>query len=220
MSSLVSGVGKIFTSIGSGVARLTSAFKGVGAVAGTAGAATGTASSGLGSLFGGGGGGGGILSNIFSGVSSLFGGSTIGTTAGDFAGPWGQSLAGAATAATSATGAFPVAGAAGAGGLKGLGSGLLDFAKSEGGAGLIAGLGAGIGKYQELQSIEDMQATNLAYLQKQEDDRRSSYDVGSSALVGYNEEPKPKRQSTARIKIPQVATYDPNDGMIKMTATA
>jgi hypothetical protein len=218
MSSLVSGVGKIFTSVGSGWAKLTTAFKGIGAVAGTAGAATGTASSGLGSLFGGG--GGGVLSNIFSGVSNLFGGSTIGTTAGNFAGPWGQSLGTAATAATSATGAFPTAPTVGLG-VGGGSSGLLgDFLGSQGGAGLIAGLGEGIGKYQELQSIEDMQATNLAYLQKQEDDRRGSYDVDPSALVAYNEEPRPKRQSTARIKIPQVATYDPNDGMIKMTATA
>ena len=88
MSGLVSGVTKIFSSIGTGVAKLGSAVRAVGASLFTAGAATGTgvasaASGGFGGLLG----GGGVLGNMLGGaVKQAVSGGLIGGIIGGVTG--------------------------------------------------------------------------------------------------------------------------------------
>jgi hypothetical protein len=217
MSSLVSGVGKIFTSIGSGVAKLIPAVKAIGASVFTAGAATGSSSGALGGMFG----GQGILGSMFNGVSSLFGGSTIGTTTGNFSGPWGLNLADAATAATSASGVFPKAPTVGlgVGGGGGESSGLIgQLLGSQAAMGAFAGLGSGIENYNQLQSIEDMQEKQLAHLNAAQQKVTDSYEVASSSLITGNDKPR-QRTSTPRIKMPTVVKYNDTTGMLE-TVTA
>jgi hypothetical protein len=118
MSGLVSGITKVFTSLGTGAAALGNAVRGVGASLFTASAATGSsmASGGLSSLFGG---GSSILGNMLSGalktglVGGLVGAGTSALTGGDWkkgavigglGGAAAGGLAGAFTSAGSATG--------------------------------------------------------------------------------------------------------------------
>jgi hypothetical protein len=152
MSSLISGVGKIFTSLGGSgvVATLGSAVRGVGSALFTTGAATGTALGGgaMSGLFGG---GGGVLSNMINGATRILGGGiggVPGMAAGAVgslgAGPWGASLG--ATGATSAASAAGL-GAAGPWGTslanQVLGNGLFPAATPTGFAASGASAGSG-----------------------------------------------------------------------------
>ena len=112
MSGVVSAITKVFSSLGTGVAQLGSAVRGVGASLFTTGAATG--SSIASAMSGGGGilssifGSGGVLGNMLSGAASIMGLGPPGGTGVDL-------MTTAATGATGATGASAATGATGYG---------------------------------------------------------------------------------------------------------
>jgi hypothetical protein len=209
MSSLVSGITKVFSSLGSGLATgaatLGSAIRGIGASFFTAGAATGqSAASGTGifsKLFG----GGSTLGNIFSGVSSVLGGGpgaaipalAAGGAAGAAAIPAvaGTAATGLGTAmnagagpwgplglAESATGFAP----AGVSASTGFGK-VADFFGSTAGTNLLTaagGIGESISEYQKIKSQEDMNQANIDYLNERQAKITEGYTVPNSALAG------------------------------------
>ena len=237
MSSLVSGIAKVFAGVGTGVAAtLGSAVRGVGATLFTSGAATGTAAGGLSSLFG----GSGILGNLFKGVGSVLASGPAGVlttaaaaapaaataAAGGAAAPaagfWaslGEGLTGAATA----TGATPALAATTGGATGGFGKAIGSFLGSQAGAGAIAGLGAGVGGYLQSQALQETAQADRDAIREREKRITQGYDVPESSLVGggsisadQGQRPTPTNKY-ARPKKPtrEVWTYNPENGRIE-----
>jgi hypothetical protein len=186
MSGIVSGLGKIFTSVASRLSTaLGSAVTGVGATVATAGAATGGGlfSGGISSIVGGLGTGTGVLGNILNGVvnvatKGLGGLVETGMSAGrGLMSAFSPAVDAAAStagiggmaqgAAEAAPGFFDKAG---------------DFLTSEAGAGLIGGLGKGWAEYEKAQMEQEESQKDRDYLLAKEMRIRDSYNVPGSAL--------------------------------------
>jgi hypothetical protein len=233
MSSLVSGIAKVFTSVGSGLAAtLGSAVRGVGATLFTGSAATGTsaAGGGLANLFN----GGGILSNIFRGAGNVLSRGPLGalTTAAAAApaagvaaaapaagGGFFSQLMGGLTDAATATGAAPAAAAtapAGGGFARGLGS----FLGSEGGAGLMKGIGGAFAEKYKADTLMERDEAERKFLRDREETITNSYEVDASAMPGGVSAPVStatgRRQKKKQNR--QVWKYDASSGQIVATA--
>jgi hypothetical protein len=227
MSSLVSGIAKVFASVGTGVAAtLGSAVRGVGATLFTGMAATGTAASGVGSLFG----QGTMLGNLMNGVGSVLGAGPAGIATAAAAAPAAAGTAAAAPAAsgfswanllgtgTAATSATTEAGKEVAQG--GLGSWL----GSQGFAGAVMGAGAGIGAYMQSQSEEKIAADQAKALREKERRITEGYDVPQESLAGggvaWAGDPVTRPTPTDKYRVNtrpkrEIWTYDPSDGHVK-----
>lgn len=220
MSSLVSGITKVFSSIGTGAAALGSAVRGVGASLFTAGAATGASVASQAAT-----GGTGILAKIFGS------GSTLGNMLSGAANIMASGPAGAVTAAMAAP-AAAVTGATGLGanvasaaeplvnaatptglvptGISGAVKGFGNFLSTEGGAGLLAGLGAGIGSYQESKTYEDQKNADRQYLIDKDRRVTEGYNVPMSALAGGT--------PSLMVKPKTAWKYNPQSGQIETVA--
>ncbi|GAA4108919.1 hypothetical protein ACFFTN_01500 [Aminobacter aganoensis] len=172
MSGVVSSIGKAFTSVVSGVAKVGKAVLGVGASVFTGGAAAGAG--GLGSIAS----GGGVLGNILSGASKI---------AGNLFGPPG--MAQAAGGLFSSAGLAPAATATGLSPLGKAGGGLLDFLKSETGAGLISGIGGGLMEKAKLDAYSEEQEKDRGFLRAKEQRITDSYNVPDAAFAGNTTPP-------------------------------
>jgi len=176
MSSVISGVGKVFSAVGSTAAKVTSSVAGVGATVFTAGAANGT--------------------SMFRG-----GFNTIVNSAGN--GAVRNVLTGAAKQAGQGGALSQVASGAGGGGLMGGLGGLLEN-PIVGGA--IGGFGEGLARKQEIDAIADEKQRDRDFLQGQRDQIRDSYNVDPSAYqprhVAAHYQPEPEFDpATGRIKV-------------------
>lgn len=173
MSGIVSGIGKAFTSVVSGVAKVGKAILGVGASVFTGGAASGAG--GIGSIAS----GGGVLGNIFSGAAKM---------AGNLFAPPG--MAQAAGGLFSSAGLAPAATATGLSPLGKAGGGLFDFLKSETGAGLISGIGSGLMEKAKMDFQADETQKDRQFLYDKENRLRRSYDVPDTAFAGNSAAPE------------------------------
>lgn len=155
MSSVVSGITKVFSSIGTGLATLGTAVKGVGASFFSAGGSS------AGSLFSSAAGSTSTLGNIFSGVKNIMSIGPLGAI-GDALGATAGALAGGAGATTGA----------GTGFLSGLGSA---FSNPQVVAGVFQGAGVGIGKYLEMEAYENMQQENIEAAERAQAVKTANY---------------------------------------------
>lgn len=184
MSGVVSGIGRVFTSVASGISTaLGSAVTGVGATVATAGAATGGGlfSGGISSIVGGLAGGGGILGNILGGVVNVATRGIVGLGETVMGGVQGVSSAlGGTGAATRLAGGMAPAAAAAA--EPSFWSKAGDFLTSEAGVGLIGGLGKGWMEYEKMEAESKDRQKDRDYLLAKEMRIRDSYNVPGSAL--------------------------------------
>jgi hypothetical protein len=218
MSGAASGITKVFSSFGSGIARLGTAVKGVGASLFTGAAASGQSISGggLGSILG-----GGTLGKIFGGATRVLGG-----PAGQLAGAVGTAL----PAATRGFGSYAPAlvdgmttGATTVTQSGGLFKGIGDFLGSEAGIGLVGGLVGGAGDGMQQQAILDARAEESAMARQAEEAKeqrlRDSYSVPADALPGGTEafrDPTVRPKPAVAYARGKRAEYDPISGRIKM----
>lgn len=213
MSGLVSGLTKVFTSVGSGIAKVGKAVLGVGASLFTGGAAPGGLGGVLNGLTG-----GGVLGNMLTGaikqagIGALIGGAIGAVSGAGFGkGALYGALGGAATGALSGSGLFSAAGltpadtptgvtptgsSAGSGAAAAAatapvtaaapsaGKGLFSFLNSETGGSLIAGLGEGLMGYAQGKMEEKQREEDRQFLLDKEERLRRSYDVPVEALPG------------------------------------
>ncbi|WP_395451206.1 hypothetical protein ACHMW7_16270 [Aminobacter sp. UC22_36] len=179
MSGVVSGIGKVFSSVVSGVAKVGKAVLGVGASVFTGGAASGAG--GIGSIAS----GGGVLGNILSGASKI---------AGNLFAPPG--MAQAAGGLFSSAGLAPAATATGLSPLGKAGGGLFDFLKSETGAGLISGIGGGLMKKAEMDAYSEEQQKDRDFLRAKDQRVTDSYNLPDNAFAA-NTTPPPAPAAAA-----------------------
>ncbi|TPN11734.1 hypothetical protein [Mesorhizobium sp. B2-1-2] len=177
MSGAVSAIGKVFSSVASGVSTaIGSAVSGVGAIVGTA------ASAGA-SLFGGGGGSlisslsgnGGILGSLLNGAVNV-----VTQGVGGIVDAGSQLLGGASSLGGGmATGAVAAGGAATAPSFL---SKAGNFLTSQQGAGLIGGLGKGLMEYEKMEQDAKERQKDRDYLLGKEMRIRDSYNVDPASL--------------------------------------
>jgi hypothetical protein len=218
MSSRVSGITKVFSSIGTGAAALGSAVRGVGASLFTAGAATGSsvaaqaASGGTGILakiFG----SGSTLGNMLSGAANIMAAGPAGAVTAAMAAPAAAVTGATGLGANVASATEPLVNAATPTGLAptGLGSTVKGFWEGlgpEGKAGLLQGLGSGIASYQESKTYEDQKNADRQYLINKDKNITESYNVPMSALAG----------GTPTVKAKVAWKYNPQNGQIETVA--
>jgi len=179
MSGIVSGVTKVFSAVGSGIAKVGKAVLGVGATLFTGGAATGAgsmASGGLSGIFG----QGGVLSSLLSGATKVagYGAQALGIPGGATAG-----------GLFSAAGLTPAATSTGLAAAGKTGGGLMSFLGSETGAGLISGIGGGLMEKAKMDFQADESQKDRDYLRNKEERLTRSYDVPASSLPGGSPAP-------------------------------
>lgn len=212
MSSVATGIGKVFSSVANTAVKIGSAVAGVGTSLFTTGAATGAGSMASGGLSGiAGAFGGGTLGNVLSGAIRTAGfgalaggaigavtgqgflkGALIGAAGGGLLGgvsgamaPAGGVMATGGVPGAPVTGAVPAATATGFAptGQTG-GGGLMSFLNSEGGAGLVAGLGEGLMEWQKMKAQQDEYNKQRAFTREQQKRITDSYSVDEEALPG------------------------------------
>ncbi len=174
MSGVATGLTKVFTTVGSGIAKVGKAVTGVAASVFTGGAASGAgslASGGLSGLAS----GGGTLSSLLGGAakvaSGIFGAATGSPGMGALVDAAGSALSGATTPAATATG-FAATGTTGGG----FGS----IFNGETLGGLVGGLGEGWMEAEKIKAIEAEKQRDRDFEQKKIDDIRNSYAVDPS----------------------------------------
>lgn len=190
MSGLLSSIGRVFSPVIEGIARVGQAITGVGATGFTAAAATGAApiaSGGLSGFISSLTGGNGVLGHILNGLTDVAASGPAGViTAGAGALPaaaakgFGAALTGAVDTGL-VTAATPTGLAAtGATGFGAVG----DFLSSENGGNLLAGIGKGIGSYQDQQAQAARDQALYDFKNAQEQRTRDSYEVPANAFAG------------------------------------
>lgn len=182
MSGVVSSIGKVFSSVASGVSTaIGGAVSGVGAIVGTAASAGaslfgGGASSLLGSL----GSSGGILGNLLNGAVNVVSKGLGGLVDA------GSQIAGAATSSLGGGMVSGAAAGAGAAGGAAIAPSFLakagNFLTSETGAGLIGGIGKGLMQYEQMEQEAKEKQKDRDYLLGKEQRIRDSYNVDPASL--------------------------------------
>jgi hypothetical protein len=219
MSGLASGVTKIFTSIGTGLAKIPQAIRAVGASLFTAGGSSGSLFK---SLLG----TGSTLGNMFAGVKSVLGlsplgavGDAVATTATTLGGGLGSALPAVATAAVEGAGTVAANTATGVvPKLTGFGSFLRDPDVLA--AGITAG-GAFLGAKAQADAEEQARQDVL----NKEKRLTNSYNVNPNSLVGSPQmvasaQPTRAQPTTvpSRLRTPRAKRWDVVDGKIVQVA--
>jgi len=213
MSSVASGIGKVFTSVANTAVKVGSAVAGVGTSLFTTGAASGAGSMASGGLSGiAGSFGKSTLGNVLSGAIRTAGfgalaggaigaatgqgfmkGALMGAAGGGIMGgvsgvmtPTGGVMATGGAPGAPTTGSVPASTATGFAptGQAGGGGGLMSFLNSEGGAGLVAGLGEGLMEWQKMKSQQDEYNNQRDFTREQQQRVTDSYSVDPSSLPG------------------------------------
>jgi len=214
MSSLVSGVTKIFSAVGTGIgaaaATLGSAVKAVGSSLFTAGAASGSGIASGGGFFSNLLGSGSTLGNMFSGVANVLGLGPPGSV--------GQ-LAGAAGSLGAETST----------GLKGLG-GFFESPLGEAALGAAQGWAESKAQDRQIEAVRGLQNDRIAADKAASDRITNSYNVPNSALVGGSLEasaPQAVTQATTPRQTPSVTrqpktmwAYNKDTQMLEKRAVA
>jgi hypothetical protein len=222
MSSLVSGVTKIFSAVGTGLAKIPQAIRAVGASLFTAGGSSGSLFK---SLLG----TGSTIGNMFAGVKSVLGlsplgavGDAVASTATTLAGGLGAAVPGVATAAVEGAGTIAANTATGvAPKLTGFDK-ALSFANSDLASAALVGGGAYLSAKAQADAAEQARQDVL----NEQSRKTNSYNVNPNSLVGSpNTATQPQVQTAqatttvpSRLRTPRAKRWDVVDGKIVQVA--
>lgn len=211
MSSVATGIGKVFSSVASTAVKVGSAVASVGTSLFTTGAASGAGSMASGGLsaaassFG-----KSTLGNVLTGAIRQAGfgalaggaigavtgqgfmkGALIGGAGGALMGgvtgamaPTGGMMASGGVPGAPTTGSVPAATATGFAPTGQTGGGLMSFLNSEGGAGMVAGLGQGLMEWQKMKAQQDEYDNQRNFTREQQQRVTDSYKVDEGTLPG------------------------------------